>query len=366
MKTTFQFPLVRAAVAIIAVLSAGASLSADEPAENAVQSEAEKAAKKTERRLQDLQVLYDVQYAQLATSAAAFIGVEVSPPDDVLRSHLGLTEGKGLVVTSVGGGGPAAQAGIQVNDVLTAVGGEEIDGVEKLRQLLEASKEKPVSVASIRAGQRQTVELTPRATAPAAQNHLKPDAVAQVEEPKYWLGVGLASADDALRSHLGIAVGEGLVVTGVENDSPAAKAGLMTNDLLLKLDGKPLKTIEELSTHLQEIKDKSVTLNLLRRGKPASLTVTAELRPQREWFVVEPVYFSDLRVANFSLDDNVGTLAASRLLEAARNQPEAQAVLTAQTSALLEQAKQLQAAIETLQATINLQSQPSKSEEPSK
>lgn len=380
MKTMLRFPLAQAVTAILAILSSATSLMADEPAENAAKSDLESINADLELVVQNA---YELQYARLATSAARFIGVEVSPPDDVLRSHLGLAEGKGLVVTSVTEAGPAAQAGIQVNDVLVSVGDEEFDGVEKLRQLLEASQEKPVSIGFIRGGQRQKVEMTPREPVELVRQFVAMGIVNEqvnAEEPRYYLGVGLAGADDALRSHLGVAAGVGLVVMGVESNTPAAKAGLMTNDLLLKLDGKPLKTIEELSAQLQEIKDKPVVLELLRHGKPASLTVTPERRPQGvvlralegplATVVVgtsgQEVYLTpQFTKLAFEIND-AGSLLASHILAAAGHQPAAHAALAAQAHALAEQAKQLQAAIEALQATINAQGQPPKSEEPGK
>jgi C-terminal processing protease CtpA/Prc len=373
MKTTFRFPLARTAYALLAVFLTGSIVFGDEPAENAAKSEAVKVAEDLERQLQDLRMQerlrahYDVQYAQLATSGEALIGVQVSAPDEVLRSHLGLAEGRGLVVTSVADGGPAAQGGIQINDVLIAVGDEEIDGADRLRQLLEASKDKPVSIALIRAGQRQKVELTPHAGAIqlGLQFLTLQNTTATTEEPKYWLGVGLAGADDALRSHLGIAAGEGLIVTGIENDSPAAKAGLMTNDLLLKLDGKPLKTIEELSAQLQEIKDKSVSLELLRRGKPASLTVIPELRPRFDEAMKLAVDLAhDNAVITFALSQDAKVLAEQTLIgriEKAAGAVE-QADLSPKVNELVAQAKQLQASLEALQAAMSPKDQPPQSD----
>jgi membrane-associated protease RseP (regulator of RpoE activity) len=359
MKAAFRIPLAQVAAATMAAIFTVAPLSADEPAENAAPGNPEQVANEVELLLQSA---YDVQYAWLATSADAFIGIEVSSPDDVLRSHLGLAEGRGLVVTSVAEGGPAARAGIQVNDVLIAVGDEEIDGGEKLRQLLEASQEKPVSVAFVRGGRRQTVELTPHAGAIAqGLRYLTHEALA-AEAPKFWLGVGLANADDALRSHLGIAAGEGLIVTGIENDSPAAKAGLMTNDLLLKLDRKPLKSIEELSAQLQEIENKSVALELLRRGKPATLTVTPELRRQP---AVAAQYASNYdgqvrSIISFALAQpaTVWDRATVRLEHADLASAEEQADLIAKVNELVAHAKQLQSSLEALQATLNAPGQP--------
>jgi serine protease Do len=144
--------------------------------------------------------------------------------------------------------------------------------------------EKPVVIGLIRAGKKQAIEITPRDS--ATQRGLAWIMRQQAEEPKFWLGVGLSAADDTLRSQLSLAAGEGLVVTNVEADSPAAKAGVMTNDLLVKLEDKALTTIEALTEQLQTIADKTAPLELLRHGKPATLSVTPQKRPAT-WQTVE-------------------------------------------------------------------------------
>jgi membrane-associated protease RseP (regulator of RpoE activity) len=220
--------------------------------------------------------LSNTQFALEAIHLAAnndWLGAEVAQVDDVLRSHLTLGEGKGLLVTSMNADGPAAAAGIQKCDVLTTVGDQEIADLEAFRKSLEASADKPIAVGLIRAGKRLSVDVTPRSTVAGLLFHGMNESVT---ESRFWLGLGLTGADDTLRSQLSVPAGEGLVVTGLENDSPAAKAGVMVNDVLLKLDGKALTTVEALAEQLQAIGDKSVPLELLRRGKPAMLTVTPE------------------------------------------------------------------------------------------
>ena len=86
----------------------------------------------------------------------------------------------------------------------------------------------------------------------------------------------LAQADDALRSQLRLAQGEGLVVTEVVADSPAAKAGLKQHDVLTQLDGKRLTTVEACNAQIQEIKDRKVTATLSAGAR----NPTVELSPQ--------------------------------------------------------------------------------------
>ena len=284
----------------------------------------------------------------------SLIGVELTPVGEVLRSHLGLGEGKGLVVTSVANDSPAAKAGIQKNDVLVTVGSEEIAGPDALRKSLEASADKPIAIGFIRGGKKQSVDVTPKSTAAGT---LLRRAIVEVAEPKYWLGLGLAAADDALRSQLALPAAEGLVVTSVEDNSPAAKAGVMVNDVLLKLDSKALTTIEALSEQLQAIADKSVSLELLRRGKPATLTVIAEKHTD-SWQTVrlfDNDGVGDLLFAQTAAVTFTGSVAQDALTF---TYSQAKPDLVQQISELEAQVKQLEASLAGLRAAIEQANRP--------
>jgi C-terminal processing protease CtpA/Prc len=239
------------------------------------------------------------------------------------------------------------------------VGDQEITGVEGLNKLLEAAAEKATAIGMIRSGRRQTAQVTPKSAAVALK--LAARAILKETVRTFWLGVGLATADDTLRSHLGIAAGDGLVVTGVEENSPAAKAGVMINDVLLKLDGKALTSVEALAAQLQEIGDKSANLELLRRGKPATLTVTPEKRPAER---VVRLSETDNAKYWFNLVDQPSQslstwlvphreLLAIRLVSPDDQQkPD----LAKQIGDLLEQARQLEKSLEALDAAVKSQS----------
>src|SRR5437773_11034824 len=66
------------------------------------------------------------------------------------------------------------------------------------------------------------------------------DVDARPAKDRIWLGVGVEEASEALADQLGLDSGVGLVVTHVSADSPAAKAGLKKNDVLIELDGHSL------------------------------------------------------------------------------------------------------------------------------
>src|ERR1051326_3203056 len=55
-----------------------------------------------------------------------------------------------------------------------------------------------------------------------------------------WLGISTAEASEALTAQLDLKPGVGLVVTYVVGESPAAKAGLLKNDVLVSFDDQSL------------------------------------------------------------------------------------------------------------------------------
>ncbi|NQT11191.1 MAG: PDZ domain-containing protein, partial [Planctomycetes bacterium] len=96
----------------------------------------------------------------------------------------------------------------------------------------------------------------------------------------YWLGLACNPASEALRAQLGLAEGEGLVVEEVLADSPAAKAGMKQYDVVVKVDGKSAGKLQELVNAVDAAKEKEVTIELLRGGKPVKIKATPQKRPE--------------------------------------------------------------------------------------
>jgi serine protease Do len=77
-----------------------------------------------------------------------------------------------------------------------------------------------------------------------------------------------------------------LQVISVQPESPAGKAGLRTNDLIVELNGKKPRSFIEFATELSaDKKQKTVTL-LVQRGKEMK-TVKVPMAPEKEFFNAE-------------------------------------------------------------------------------
>ncbi len=108
--------------------------------------------------------------------------------------------------------------------------------------------------------------------------------------PKVMLGITTAAASADLLAHLGIAEGSGLMVGSVVPDSPAAAAGLMQGDLIVKIDGD---SVDDALSLRSRLKDKNpgdeVKLTLYHRGAAKDISVKLAAYDSQKFAVVAPI-----------------------------------------------------------------------------
>jgi len=212
------------------------------------------------------------------------LGIEVAALDAALRAQLALEEGRGVLVTGVAPDSAVASAGLMAYDVVVALDDAAIGSPEAFQQLVGERQGARVTFHVLRAGKPATIEAElPQLPeyglvllGDVALNNVHGYEV-QAQTEQYRLGVTLSEADDTLRSQLRLAAGEGLVVTDVMPDSPAAASGIRAHDVLALLDGRRLATVEAANAQIQEIQDRAVTVILYRGGEEVSLEVTPRL-----------------------------------------------------------------------------------------
>ena len=98
-----------------------------------------------------------------------------------------------------------------------------------------------------------------------------------------WLGVAIQDLTPELAAALKVPVEEGAVVSGVNEDTPAAKAGLKEEDVVVAVDGTTISSASGLSRRIAVARpNQKVRLTLYRQGKKRDLTVTLGTRPDLE------------------------------------------------------------------------------------
>ena len=96
-----------------------------------------------------------------------------------------------------------------------------------------------------------------------------------------WVGIEPMELTAELAETFGLKQTEGVIVTGVLQNGPAANAGLRPGDLLLKVSGQPVKNVGELLTQIASLTPgKAAKLDVMRRNQTLTLDVTPAQRPK--------------------------------------------------------------------------------------
>ena len=88
------------------------------------------------------------------------------------------------------------------------------------------------------------------------------------------IGVAIQNVTRDLADSLGLAKTDGAVVGAVEDDSPAAKAGIEVGDVILKVDGRNIESSSDLSRTIRAVRPgQKVAVSLWRAGKMRDFTI---------------------------------------------------------------------------------------------
>jgi membrane-associated protease RseP (regulator of RpoE activity) len=98
-----------------------------------------------------------------------------------------------------------------------------------------------------------------------------------------FLGVRLIGITDELRNHYGAPKDAGVLVGGVEADSPAARAGIEVGDVITSVDGREVSSTGDLSRAVRRKKaGETVEIEFVRGRGTRKVTITLEERKGRE------------------------------------------------------------------------------------
>lgn len=186
----------------------------------------------------------------------SFLGVDIGVLDEAVANSLGLPETTGALVQRVEPDSPAAKAGIQPGDVITEFAGEPVR--DRTALMLKASLAvagKQVSIKVIRNKKMQTLNITP-ATRPG-EKLTKKGEEGQNEKAFTLESLGFSAVTNTAKKRDSENV-EGALVVEVEQNSPAAFAGISRNDVIMKVNGVAITTAKQLTELIGKLPKDSV------------------------------------------------------------------------------------------------------------
>jgi serine protease Do len=196
-------------------------------------------------------------------------------PEDA--EDLGLPDRKGAVVREVERGGPASRAGIKAGDVVIEFNGRKVENDKSLVDMVVVTKPgTSVPVKVIREKQPRTVSVT------VAELTLAPDnapEVATTSDLTSSFGLELEDLTPALARRLRLPEDtSGAIVAGVKTRGPAARAGLVEGDVIVKVGSREVASADDAAKELDRVQPgRSVGVYLLKsRGAEVFATLRRE------------------------------------------------------------------------------------------
>jgi serine protease Do len=179
------------------------------------------------------------QLKDKGTVSRGWIGVQIQPVTADIADSLGLKKAEGALVAEPQANGPAAKAGIESGDVITAVNGESVkDARELARTIGGLAPGNSVKLNVLHKGADKVINLTlgqlpntVEAKADTDNNDDKGSATRGTDVPK--LGMTVAPANSVAGAGK-----DGVVVTEVDPKSAAADRGFKEGDVILEVAGK--------------------------------------------------------------------------------------------------------------------------------
>lgn len=310
-----RFYLLLSLVAVIGLTVAVTNTSANQKEKQKEKTEKEKKWASSEDGARQFFMLPQV------AGEGSYLGVYLEEVTADRMKELGLTEERGAIVMKVVEGSPAAKAGLKENDVIVSFNGQRVDSMIALRRVLsETPADRNVQLEVIRGGNRQTIAATLSKKANAFEQRELIGHLPQGEDAQKFaedflkqqqqfgkglplgkdlpdfgnfsfvnpgdftvfrggrLGISAESLTEQLAEYFGVKDGRGVLVSQVNENSVASKAGLKAGDVIVAIDDEKVDNVNALVGNLWKKEEGSVALKIIRNHVEQTITVTLEKR----------------------------------------------------------------------------------------
>lgn len=190
------------------------------------------------------------------------IGVQIGEVTKDVAESLGLSKAQGALVQRVEPGGPAEKGGVEAGDIILKFNGVAIERSSDLPRMVGSTKPGSRSTVTVwRKGVNRDLALT-IAELEAEKVAKTEDKKTKPEQPVNALGLVVSDLNEAQIKELKI--DGGVMVDAAEG--AAARAGLRTGDVILRLNNTDVKDSKQFNALVAKLEPKKMTVLLVRRG----------------------------------------------------------------------------------------------------
>ncbi|MCA9236510.1 MAG: Do family serine endopeptidase [Planctomycetales bacterium] len=187
----------------------------------------------------------------------AYLGVGIQPLTQDIATQFGVAPREGVVVTQVAPDTPAAKMGLHVGDVITKLDNKAVGSAQDLQLLVEQSQlgtTHPLQI--VRNGKALSLAFSPEAQpADYGARRLAGDTANNGEagRPVRTLGMALDQLTPEVAQQLGLDGATGVVITAVEPNSPAARAGLEPGMVIRQIGRRAVGSVSDAQAALTNV-----------------------------------------------------------------------------------------------------------------
>jgi serine protease Do len=220
------------------------------------------------------------QIVKTGKVSRGYMGVSLQSVTPELAQQFGLKEPHGAIVGDVTAGAPGSKAGLKTGDVITAIDGKKVDGSDDLTMdVVSHAPGTTVTLDVVRNGQptKVTVTLGTRPGGidwnkrnPQGENNQGEDNDSDGNTSIRGISVQNMTPEVAQQINLPDNV-RGVVVAGVEPDSPAADK-LGSGLVITAVDRQPVNNVQDFKRLMTQAQGKSVLLTIASAGPNGAQT----------------------------------------------------------------------------------------------
>jgi len=175
----------------------------------------------------------------------AWLGVYIKDVEPDVAKELGMSAPGGALISQVQEKSPAERAGLKPLDIILEVDGKKVTSANFLRNYISSSEVgKKVQLTLLRNEKRMEVTVT-LGELPEERPVLARGSSGKGESANGWMGITVEELTPQRAEELGYKGESGVVITKVEPDSPAARAGLTEDVLILEIGGMPVRSLAD-------------------------------------------------------------------------------------------------------------------------
>lgn len=203
-----------------------------------------------------------------------YLGALVGDLNPGLAKEFNVPDTSGALVQNVEANGPAAKAGIKNGDVIRTFNGEPVEGSSQLTaDVMNTNPGATVTLGILRNGQHMDIKVT---LGERPTNLSLNGSTGQAPSNGTLAGVTVQNLTPGIRQQLGLPSDvQGVVITNLDPNSPAAQTGLGQGDVIMSINRQPVHNVTEFNRAASQAQGQTL-LRVIHQGQPMFVVISPQ------------------------------------------------------------------------------------------